>query len=109
MRKPTEYEIEQSILLGAQISSKHKEFQEFAMTDPDTAFIIWMLKNHDKLKELPSKERTIAILTTMGELEFIRGTTEISRLSMIVGDTRPHLGMKGKMDELRTAEQRSQP
>ena len=76
-RRPTEFEVQQSILLGAQISGKHAEFQIWAMQDPDTAFLIWLLEN-------PNAD-FLAMLRAYASIEFLKGTTEVTRLAMIVG------------------------
>lgn len=75
--RPTEFEVQQTILLGAQISGIHPEFKEWARMEPDTAFMIWLLKNPDA--------SFLEMLETYAQLEFLKGTTEVTKLSMIVG------------------------
>jgi len=76
-RKPSQFEIEQSILLAQKAARDHPEFQEWSMLDPDMAFIIWFLEHPNA--------SLIEILTTSGKLEFLKGTTEITKLGFIVG------------------------
>lgn len=91
-RKPTEFEIQQNILLGAQISDKHDEFKKWAMMDSDEAFIIWLLRNPNA--------SLIDMLETHAKLEFLKSTTEVTKLSMIVGSEEDvaDLGKEAKSD-----------
>jgi hypothetical protein len=104
MPQPTEFETEQKIFLGGQISYKHKEFMDFALYDPDTAFVIWFVENYDRLEKLNDDEATVEILKVIGKLELIRYSSELTRLSMIMGDTRKRYSVRGVMDKLRHAQ-----
>lgn len=104
MRKPTDFEVEQTIFLGGKISGDHKEFKELALYDPDTSFVVWFMENQEELdKQLPDVAM-LEIVKTLGKLELIRTSTEITKLSMIVGDTRKRGALKGVIDGLRAAE-----
>lgn len=90
--KPTEFEIQQNILLGAQISDIHEAFKEWAMMDSDEAFIIWLLEHPDA--------SLIDMLKVHAKLEFLKSTTEVTKLSMIVGSKEDvaDLGKEAKPD-----------
>ena len=88
--KKTDFGIAQSILLGGKISAKHKAFQVIARMSPDYAdvymFLIKILPNIEKGKD--PLELALEIIETFGMVDFVRNTTEITRLAMILGDTR---------------------
>jgi hypothetical protein len=75
--KPTEFEVQQTVLLGAQISAAHEEFKEWAMMEPDEAFILWLLEHPDA--------SLVDMLKVHAKLEFLKSTTEVTKLAMIVG------------------------
>ena len=94
--KRTEFEIEQQIFLGGQISNKIKEFQKIAELSPDYAEIYLFL---DKLEEFIKIENPIELLkkiiNLMGQVDMVRYTTELTRLSMVMGDTTKHYRDEG--------------
>lgn len=103
MKKPTEYMLEQQIFLGGQVSHKHKAYQELAQLSPDFAEVYYLLKNMDRWdKEKDDTLVILEILELLGRIDFIRQTDELTKLSMILGDTRTRTNVKRVMDELRT-------
>lgn len=109
MRKPTEFEVEQTIFLGGQISREHKEMMMLAFYDPDDSFIIWFMENFERLETLDESNAMLEIIKTFGKIELIRSSTELTRLSMIVGDTTKKLDLRKEMDELRESDSRNIP
>jgi len=103
--------IEQQIFLGGQVSHKFKEFQEIAKMSPDYAdlyFFIERMLKYEKEGEPNEDKILLELLMLFGEIDFIRtSATELTRLSMILGDTRGRSKVKGVIDELRQARQNS--
>lgn len=95
-RKPTDFEIEQAIFLGAKISDAHTEFKKWAMLDPDIAFLIWMLEHPNA--------NFLDMLEANGKLEFLKATTEVTKLSMIVGTGTKTVDVKKEIDQLRSTQ-----
>lgn len=92
-RKPTEFEVEQSVLLGQKVSDKHEEFREWGMMDADEAFILWMMDNPGaSMKDM---------LKTHAKLEFLKSTTEVTRLAMITGTDTVAINMREEVERLR--------
>jgi hypothetical protein len=108
---PVERElIEQQIFLGGQVSHKYEVFKEIARMSPDWAIIYELLKKMPEWEKEPDNDKVVlAIVELFGEIEFIRSCTELTVLSMILGDTRGRTNAKGVMDELRTAGSNPQP
>lgn len=89
------------ILLGGQMSSKHKEYQTIAQLDPRTAFVILFL---DRLEDLAKKEPLALareILFLKGQVNFMASCGELTKLAAIVGDTRKSFSGKGLKDVIR--------
>lgn len=89
------------ILLGGQISNKHKEFQVIAQLDPKSALFIGLL---DKIKD--GKERSTIdwaqeLVMLKGQINFMAQCGELTKLSAIMGDTRKNYSSKGLNDVLR--------
>lgn len=94
--------IEQQIFLGGQVSHKYEVFKEIARMSPDWAIIYELLKKMPEWeKELDTDKVVLAIVELFGEVEFVRSCTELTTLSMILGDDRQKTKVKGVMDVLR--------
>ena len=106
MGKLTDTELEQQILLGGKISNKHKQFLVWAMQDPDLAFVMWYLdKEKEWLKHnTPEEQQTRETLEVLAQLEFLKNTSELTKLSMIIGDPARSINVRKEMDELRLKE-----
>ncbi len=97
--------IEQQIFLGGQVSHEYPVFQEMAKMSPEYAEAYELLKMIPDLEAL--KDDPIALclklLELFGEVDFLRSCSELTRLSMIMGDKRVRTNVRGAMDELRKA------
>lgn len=103
-QKSTDFMIEQQIFLGGKVSHKHAEFMKMAKMSADYAdlyFLVERIENWEKEQDLTKV--ILNIIETLGEIDFLRSTTELTRLSMIMGDTREHYDMGKVMDELRAS------
>lgn len=99
MRKPSEFEIQEYLLLGGQISEKHQEFKEWAMQSPQEAFALEVIKKD--FEKMTDEQIVVWILETHAKLQFLEGTTEITKLAMIVGDVSTKLNVRDYIDRLR--------
>jgi hypothetical protein len=96
MSSRRDFEIEQTIFLGGQVSREFPEFKNISRLTPDYGFIYQVLCNKEKWKAEKSRvERAKMIIELIGEVEFVRTVTELTRLSMILGDQRGRYSMKG--------------
>lgn len=98
MRQKTDIEISQTIFLGGQISHKHKEYQRYARMTPEMARIDYIIRNLDDLLKKAPIEFLKEIVELLAITEGLKGFTELTRLSMILGDTRKRhaIGKKWK-------------
>jgi len=105
--------IAEQIFLGGQVSNKHRIFQEISHLSPDTALPYYVMKHrkewHEKRQNGKSEEVRLEMIELIGAIEFMQSCTELTRLSMIMGDTRQKHQVKGVMDELRKSGQHSSP
>lgn len=101
-RRRTEFEIEQTIFLGGQVSNKHDLFQTLAMLSPRFAIPYMMMQKRKELEQKQGMERTEKILYYLGIAENMPNYTELTRLSMILGDTRKRYDLGGIKDKLPT-------
>jgi hypothetical protein len=100
--KSDDFQIEQQIFLGGQVSRKHKQFMDMAKLSPEYAELCFLISHMDEWeKETDTKKVALEILQGLGEIDFLRSTTELTRLSMILGDTRERYNVKKAIDELR--------
>jgi hypothetical protein len=92
---------EEFILLGGQISSKIPIYQDLAQI-ASYGFTWWFLKNalDPKWKKKTAHEKVLDIIYTSGQIEFINASSELTKLSAIIGDSRRRVSMKGLKDEL---------
>jgi hypothetical protein len=97
----SEYTTEENIFLGGQISGKHPLYQDLAQL-ANSGFIWWFLKknNDPEWKNKPAKDKVQDIIYVSGQIEFINNTSELTKLSAIMGDTRRRYSQKGLRDEL---------
>lgn len=101
----SEFEIEQQIFLGGQISGKYKEFLEIAKVSPDYAELIMLIKKMPEIEaEKDEEKQAVMLLEVLGMVDFVRGCTELTRLSMVMGDTRKRFSMKGLTDDIKSAD-----
>lgn len=105
-----EFEIEQTIFLGGQVSNKHKDFLEIARLSPDYAEMYMIMKEMPKLEKMDDETCILRIIEISGEVDFIRQCSELTRLSAILGDTRKRYSMKDvKQNAPRSIENTSKP
>ncbi len=94
--------VQQQILLGGQVSNKYKIFMDIARMSPDWAEIYHILKTMPQWETEPDENKVVLdIVELFGIIDFVRNCTEITVLSMIMGDTRGKFNVKGAMDDLR--------
>lgn len=81
--------IEQQIFLGGKVSHKYEIFKEIARMSPDWAEVFQLLKKMPEWEKEPNEEKVVLdIVELFGEIDFVRSCTELTVLSMILGDTR---------------------
>lgn len=92
---------EEFILLGGQISSKYPIYQDLAQI-ASYGFTWWFLSHalDPKWKKKTAHEKVLDIIYTSGQIEFINTSSELTKLSAIIGDSRRRVSMKGLKDEL---------
>ena len=82
----------EQIFLGGQVSNKHRIFQEIAHLSPNIALCYYVMKHREEWKKKrqngKGREVRLEMLELLGAVEFIQNTTELTRLSMMMGDTR---------------------
>lgn len=101
MSSRRDFEIEQTIFLGGQVSREHPNFKDIARLTPDYGFIYLFLDKKEGFRQEKDKvKRAKAIIELIGEVEFVRTVTELTRLSMILGDTRGRYSLKGIKDAI---------
>lgn len=102
-RRRTEFEIEQQIFLGGQISHKIELFKSLALLSPDFVTAYVMLTKQDEIMEQKTtKQKLEKMLYYIGLSRNMMNYTELTRLSMILGDTRRQYDMGKLKDELAT-------
>lgn len=88
-------EFQEYIFLGGKISGVHKEYKEMARMTPETATLFCFLENIDEiLKENNAFKLAKKLIHIFGIGEGMKGMSEITRLSMILGDTRKGHSLK---------------
>jgi hypothetical protein len=101
--------VQQEIFLGGQISNKHKIFQRIALMSSDYADLYFLVERMPEWEKQENEDKImLEILELFGMIDFVRGCSELTRLSMIMGDTRGRVSVKGVMDELRKSRSDSQ-
>ena len=75
----------QTEYLGGQISHKEGFYKDYSMRDADRGMALWFFKNIDRLANMSPEQVMIEILDAESKLEYLRGMTEISHLSMKIG------------------------
>lgn len=78
---------QENVFLGGKISKIFPEYKDFAQL-ASFGFPWWFLKTiqDQEWKRKTSKQKISSILYVMGQLEFMNNSTEITKLSAIVGD-----------------------
>jgi hypothetical protein len=84
--------------LGAQLAEQHKEFKELALMAPDIAEAWYILSEIPRLITKEPFDFILELLKDIGKVESFQmpSWNEVSRLSMVVGDTRPSFRVKPK-------------
>lgn len=83
----SDFEFFQTQYLGGKISAKHSEYKDYAMKETSMTFARWFLLNSDRLASIPPQDAVAEILDVRAKLEYLRGTTEITQMSLKLGDT----------------------
>jgi len=97
-----EFILEQEIFLGGKISNVHPIFKEIAKMSPDYADLYFIIKKMTEWENEQDENKLIlSMLEIFGEIDLVRNCSELTRLSMILGDTRARHNIKGMMVELR--------
>jgi len=89
-KRLSDFAMGQMIHLGGKISGRKDErgltfFKEIAYLSPDYADIYAILLKKDKWLEMTLEKRRIDIIKTLGMVDFLRYSNELTRLSMIIG------------------------
>jgi len=88
-------EFQEYLFLGGKISGVHTEYKELARMNPEIARVYLFLENLDELlKEEDALTLTKKLVHIFGVTEGMKGMSEITRLSMILGDTRKGKSLK---------------
>jgi hypothetical protein len=106
VRKPrqSEFDFQQQVFLGGEVSEKDSFYKDYAMLSPDDAFVLWFLQHEDELNQGTPKEAIIEITKAIAQFEYLKQVSELSQLSMKLGDTRKRLSARGLRDSLRILE-----
>lgn len=85
------FEFKQKVFLGGRVSSKHRIFQRLAMVGYEEAEILsffeW-LKYLGKHPNASFEKGIVKLIELMGQAHFMPTLKELTRVSMILGDTR---------------------
>lgn len=108
MPRDSDYLMEEEIFLGGKISAKYKDYAAMAMLSPDYAEMFIILTRLPEWQKIQDKLQVILeMVKALGMVDFIRTCSELTRLSMILGDTREETNVKKVIDELRKTGQDS--
>lgn len=104
-------EMQEKIYLGGHISNKFQVFQKIARMTPDYAFAYLLIEKFEEWEKTGTDDEQIMkeLLELLGEIELVRQCTELTRLSMVVGDPRKRDSFKRGMDELRISQSNPKP
>lgn len=91
----SDFEFYQTIYLGGQISQKYAEYKDFSMKDEDMTFARWFVEEIENLSQMSPQEAIIKILDTRAKLEYLKSTTEVTQMSMKLGDTTKRKDARG--------------
>ena len=87
--RSTEFEMMQKIFLGGQVSQAHTIFKDLALMSPDFAEMWLILEKIPSFLEITEPlEFLKALLKLLGQSESMKSYDQLTRLSMILGDTR---------------------
>ncbi len=78
---------QENVFLGGKVRKIYPVYQDFAQL-ASYGFPWWLVKTatDPEWKKKPAKDKVLDILYVSGQLEFINSSTEITKLSAIVGD-----------------------
>lgn len=92
---------EEIILLGGQISGKHPIFKDLAQL-ASYGMPWWLFKSMQdpNWKKKTGRDKILDLIYTSGQVEFINNSSELTKLSAILGDYRQRFSSKGLKDVL---------
>jgi hypothetical protein len=82
----TDFEFYQTEYLGGKISQTHAEYKDFAMKETGMSFARWFILNSERLAQMSPDKALSEILDTRAKLEYLSSTTEITQMSMKLGE-----------------------
>lgn len=97
--KKRDIEVEQTIFLGGKISAKHEVFKLISMMSPDYAEAYIFFDKYKEWKKLDKDKRLKELIKAFGQIDFMRSVTELTKLSMILGDPTKHYSLKKATEE----------
>jgi len=83
----SDFEFFETQYLGGKISARHTEYKDFAMKETSMTFGRWFIQSFERLLKLSPEDAIAEILDTRAKLEYLKGTTEITQMSLKLGDT----------------------
>lgn len=92
--------VEENILLAGQISNKEPIFKTIAMMDHENAFAYHLIELVPKIKDLSPIDKVKEIIKLSGQVNFMTGCSELSKLAAIMGDTRRRFSAKKLKESL---------
>lgn len=102
-QRKSDFAFFQTIYLGGQISHDHAEYKTFAMKDQDLNFAGWFVENFERLSNVSPEKAIIEILDTRAKLEYLKGCTEITQMSMKLGDKTKRTDSRGLGEVMKRA------
>ena len=97
----SEVEFEQQLFLGGRVSDKDSFYKDYALIDPDSGFLAWFLRHEETLSAMEPKDTMIELVVGMGQFEYLKSCSELTQLSMKLGDTRKRLSANGLRESLK--------
>ena len=83
----SDFEFYQTTYLGGRISQKIGSYKDFSMKETDEQFAKWFIEHAPELMSISPDEALCQILDVHSRLEYLKGMTEVSHMSMKLGDT----------------------
>jgi uncharacterized NAD-dependent epimerase/dehydratase family protein len=97
----TEADSQDYIFLGGQISAKHPIFKDIAQLGSYAPAHLLLRRFKDpEWKKLPAHEKILDIIFTLGQVEFMQNSGELTKLSAVLGDTRQKFNQAVLRDDL---------
>ncbi len=83
---------------------------EISRMSADYAEIYLLLKKMPQWEQETDEDKVLLeLIELFGQVDFVRNCTELTRLSMVMGDSRARFHVKGVMDELRKSGSHTEP